>query len=78
MSTIASNFYNKISKCKYYTDLQFNEGFIRFISRVNGLSLIPFNARSLNTNFHKIKDYILQLKVKFDIIAITETCIEPI
>ena len=46
MSTIAST-------RKHYTDIQFNEE----IGRVNGLSFIPFNARSLNTNFHKIKDY---------------------
>ena len=38
---------------------------------------IPFNASCLNTNLHKMKNYILQLKVQFDIIAITETRIEP-
>ena len=67
------NFYNNTSKCKYYTDLQLNEE----IGGVNGMSFIHFNARSLKTNFHKIKDYILELKVKFDIIAIAETWIEP-
>jgi len=67
------NFYNNISKCKYYTDLQLNEE----IGGVNGLSFIHFNARSLKTNFHKIKDYILELNINFDIIAITETWIEP-
>ena len=41
------------------------------------MSFIHFNARILNTNFHKIKYYILELNVKFDIIAITETRIEP-
>ena len=40
------------------------------------MSFTHFNARSLKTNFHKIKDYILELNVKFDIIAITETWIE--
>ena len=34
------NVYNKISKCKYYTDLQLNEE----IGGVNGLSFIHFNA----------------------------------
>jgi len=67
------NVYNNISKCKYYTDLQLNEG----IGGVNGLSFIHFNARSLKTNFHKIKGYILELNINFDIIAITETWIEP-
>ena len=67
------NVYNNISKCKYYTDLQLNEE----IGGVNGLSFIHFNARSLKTNFHKIKDYILELNINFDIIAITETWIEP-
>ena len=41
------------------------------------MSFIPFNAGSLNVNIHKIKELILQLKVKFDIIAITKTWIEP-
>ena len=41
------------------------------------MSFIHFNARSLKTNFHKIKDYILELNINFDIIAITETWIEP-
>ena len=67
------NVYNNISKCKYYTDVQLNEE----IGGVNGLSFIHFNARSLKTNFHKIKDYILELNINFDIIAITETWIEP-
>ena len=68
-------FYNNISKCKYCTDLKLNEE----ICGVNGLSFIHLgvNARRLKTNFHKIKDYILELNVNFDIIAITETWIEP-
>ena len=49
------------------------------------MSFIHFNARILKTNLHKIKDYyivfnlvqILELHVNFDIIAITETWIEP-
>ena len=44
------------------------------------MSFIHFNARRVKTNFHKIKDYnffILELNVNFDIIAITETWIEP-
>ena len=41
------------------------------------MSFIHFNDRSLKRNFHKIKDYILELNVKFDIIVNTETWIEP-
>ena len=37
-----------------------------------GLSFIHFNARSLNTNFGKIRDYVDELKITFDIIAISE------
>ena len=51
--------------------------FIEEICGVNRLSFIHFNARCLKTNFHKILDYILELTVTFDIIAITETWIEP-
>ena len=66
------HFYNNTSKCKYYSDLQFNEEIVG----VNGLSFIHFKARSLKTNFHKIKNCILELNVKFDIIDITEKWIE--
>ena len=67
------NVYNNISKCKYYTDIQLNEE----IGGVNGLLFIHFNARSPKAYFQKNKDYILELNVNFDIIAITETWIEP-
>ena len=49
-----TNIYNNLtSKCEYYTDSKFTEK----ISKINGLSFIHFNARSLNKNFQKIKDY---------------------
>ena len=49
-----TNFYNILtSKCEYYTDSKFTEK----ISKINGLSFIHFNARSLNKNFLKSKDY---------------------
>ena len=68
-----NNFYNNLSsKCQYYTILQFTEK----IRKVNGFSFIHFNARSLKTNFQKIKDYILELYIKFYIIALSETWIE--
>ena len=37
---------------------------------------LPLNARSLNKNFQKIKDSIDDLKLYFDIIAISETWAE--
>ena len=62
-----TNFYNNLtSKCEYYTDSKYTEK----ISKINGLSCIHFNARSLNKNFQKIKDYILELSLQIDIIAI--------
>ena len=54
-----TNFYNNLtSKCEYYTDSKFTE---KIISMINGLSFIHFNARCLNKNFQKIKDYVLEL-----------------
>ena len=38
---------------------------------------IHFNVRSLNKNFQKIKECLDDLKLSFDIIAISETLIEP-
>ena len=44
------NFYNNInSKCNYYTEQQFDAN----VNDVHGLSIIHFNARSLNANFLK-------------------------
>ena len=73
---LTQNFFfnnNLSSKRQYYTDLQFTEK----ISKVYGLSFIHFNARSLKTNFQKIKHYILELNLQFDIIAISETWTVP-
>ena len=41
-----------------------------------GLSIIHFNARSLNANFVKMYDYLNGLSLNFDIIAISETWIQ--
>ena len=57
---------------KYYSD----EQFVRDVKSKGDLSFIHFNARSLNRNFHKIKDSIDDLKLSFDIIAISETWAE--
>ena len=38
-----------------------------------GIYFIHLNARSLNSNFREIDDYLSSLNYKFDIIAISET-----
>ena len=38
-----------------------------------GLSIVQFNARSLNANFSNIDAYLSSLSFKFDIITISET-----
>ena len=40
------------------------------------LSFIHFNARSLKANLQKINDYLQELHLKFDIIAVSETWAE--
>ena len=68
-----TNFYNNLtSTCEYYTDSNCTEK----ISKINGLSFIHFTARSLNKNFQKIEDYILELSLQFDIISTSETWME--
>ena len=57
---------------KYYSD----EQFVRDVKSKGDLSFIHFNARSLNKNLKKIKDSIDDLKLSFDIIAISETWAE--
>ena len=57
---------------KYYSD----EQCVRYVKSKGDLSFIHFNARSLNKNFQKIKDSIEDLKLYFDIIAISEAWAE--
>ena len=69
-----NNLYNDIeTKCNYYTDNQFDA--MQAIGLL-GLSIIHFNARSLNANFVNIYDYLNGLSLNFDIIAISETWIQ--
>ncbi len=64
-----NNFYNSInSNCEYYTDEQFKCN----VSMKGNLSLIHFNARSLQRNFGKIKDYLKQFS-RFSVIAVSES-----
>ena len=70
-----NNLYNDIeTNCNYYTDNQFDTN-MQDIGLL-GLSIIHFNARSLNANFVKMYDYLNGLSLNFDIIAISETWIQ--
>ena len=69
----ANNFYNNsTSKCDYYTDSEFNDK----MCKLGGLSFIHFNARSLKANLQKINEYLQELHLKFDIIAVSVTWAE--
>lgn len=66
------HFFNFTDNCKYYQDDSITE----IIAQQDGnknLSIIHFNSRSLHANFQYIKDYLIQLNVNFDVIAISET-----
>ena len=68
------NIFNEfVLNCKYYDNLQFN-----ILSKENttGLSIIHFNARSLNANFEQIKDFLQTLDITFDVVAISEMWVE--
>ena len=61
------------TNCKYYSDRQFACN----IKSDSDFSLIHFNARSLNKNLQKIKAYLDDFKLSFDIIANSENWAEP-
>lgn len=68
-----NNLLNKMeTNCCYYHEQQFNDT----IQHQQGISLIPFNIRSLYQKFITVPriEYLAQLKKKtFNIIAISET-----
>ena len=66
-------FFNINPDCSYYTDEQYNKN----IKADQKLSIIHFISRSLYANFHNIKEYLRQFSQPFNIIAISETCINP-
>ena len=64
------NLISKITtESNYYTDDTLSET----MKNNKGLSIVQFNARSLNANFSNIDAYISSLSFKFDIITISET-----
>lgn len=56
---------------RYNTENQYNE----MIREKNKISIIHFNTRRLYANFHRIKEYLSQFNIPFNIIAISETWI---
>ena len=60
-----NNLYNNILvNCKYYDNFQFN---VLSKKENTGLSIIHFNARSLNANFDHITDFMCTLNMPFDV-----------
>lgn len=68
------NFYNSNVniKCKYYLDDEFNMC-IENSKTEYGLSMIHMNCRSLVAHFQDIVTYLKSFKIKFDVIAVSET-----
>ena len=67
------NFYTGIVvEYVYYTD----NDFAMKQKNVDGFSIIHFMARSSKTNFENIKLYLDKLKIKFHVIAISETWLD--
>ena len=65
-----NNLYNNILvNCTYYDNFQFS---VLSKKENTGLSIIHFNARSLNANFDHIKDFLCTLNIPFDVITISE------
>ena len=65
-----SNFFNEYNwQCEYYVDPDFVDKF----RNTKGFSIIHFNARSLRCNFLVIREYVAELNIKFDAIAISES-----
>ena len=69
-----NNFYKNVSRnCKYLMVNECNCG--QTINKQ--ISFIHFNARNIKVNFDKIENLINDINIKFDIIAISETWLEP-
>ena len=58
--------------CQYHDIVSINE-YLDLNNNTPNLFLIHFNVRTLQKNFDKLTNYILQMKKLPDIIAITET-----
>ncbi len=73
-----SNFYdcNIDTTCKYYSDEELNIT-LKDSSAKYGFSIIHFNCRSLVAHFTDIQNFLKNIIVKFDVIALSETWIIP-
>jgi len=69
LSNPEAELFSKLSNCRYYLNDQLDTN----LKHVNGLTLIHFNARSLQTNCDKIQQFLNLFDRSFDIIAISET-----
>ena len=58
--------------CKYHSANEFNTCNSNPLC-LPGVSFIHLNARSLNSNFRQIEDYLKSLDYTFDVIAVSET-----
>lgn len=67
-----NHFFKIVNNCKYYQDDCLIQLFKEQDSN-KSISLIHFNSRSLTANLQNIKEYLSQLNIEFDIIAISET-----
>ena len=65
-----NHFTNIFPDSKYYSGNVFS---ISSKPLTPGIYFIHLNARSLNSNFREIDDYLSSVNYKFDIIAISET-----
>ena len=65
-----NNFFaQQAGNCKYYTDEVFSEE----INFTDGISIIHFNCRSIESNFDSINQYLHKIKSNFGVIALSET-----
>ena len=70
------NFYNRLQvDNRYYTDDQFNRKLSWRKQGSEYFSLIHYNCRSIVNNFSMLKDHVTTLDVMFDVIALSETCL---
>ena len=68
------HFYKHMStNSLYYTEEQFKHKFAAPKEEGANFSIIPFNCRSLLSNYNKLKDSITALDFQFDVIALSET-----
>ena len=72
-----TNFYSCINaSCNYYTDEEFNDKMRDSLPNY-GLTMIHLNCRSLVKHFGEIRNFLRNIILKFDIVALSETWLIP-